>query len=140
MLRVELEIALVEGRLEARDLEEAWNSRMREYLGIPPPNAARGVLQDIHWSAGLLGYFATYTLGNVIAAQFARTFRNQHPSLDDEMRRGDFSALLAWLRDHLHQHGRKFQPRELVQRITGGPIDPAPYLEYLEQKYLEVYA
>ena len=140
MLRVELEIALIEGKIEAKDLEEAWNSRMREYLGVTPPNAAKGVLQDIHWSAGLLGYFATYTLGNVIAAQLARTFRSQHPSLDADMRSGDFSALLEWLRTNLHRHGRKFQPRELVQRITGGGIDPAPYLEYLEAKYGEIYA
>jgi carboxypeptidase Taq len=140
MLRVELEIALVEGRLDVKDLEDAWNSRMKEYLGVTPPNAAKGVLQDIHWSAGLLGYFATYTLGNVIAAQFAQTFRNQHASLDADMRRGDFSALLQWLRSNLHRHGRKYQPTELVQRITGGGIDPAPYLEYLEQKYLQVYA
>jgi carboxypeptidase Taq len=140
MLRVELEIALVEGRIEARDLEDAWNSRMQEYLGVTPKNAATGVLQDIHWSAGLLGYFATYTLGNVIAAQLARTFRASHPAMDDEMRRGDFSVLLQWLRTNLHQHGRKFQPRELVQRITGAGIDPAPYLEYLEEKYRDVYA
>jgi carboxypeptidase Taq len=140
MLRVELEIALIEGKIEASDLEEAWNSRMREYLGLTPPNAARGVLQDIHWSAGLLGYFATYTLGNVIAAQLARAVRAQHPSLDEDMRRGDFSALLTWLRNNLHQHGRKFEPSELVQRITGGAIDPAPYLGYLEEKYLAVYA
>jgi carboxypeptidase Taq len=140
MLRVELEIALVEGKIEAKDLEEAWNGRMREYLGVTPPNAATGVLQDIHWSAGLLGYFATYTLGNVIAAQLARTFRTQHGTLDADIRTGDFSALLAWLRTNLHQHGRKFQPHELVQRITGGGIDPAPYLEYLEEKYQAVYA
>jgi carboxypeptidase Taq len=140
MLRVELEIALVEGRIEASDLEEAWDSRMREYLGVTPANSAKGVLQDIHWSAGLFGYFATYTLGNVIAAQLARAFRAQHSSLDEDMRRGDFSALLSWLRSNLHQHGRKFEPRELLARITGGTIDPEPYLEYLEEKYLAVYA
>jgi carboxypeptidase Taq len=140
MLRVELEIALIEGRLEPGDLEEAWNSRMREYLGVTPPNAAKGVLQDIHWSAGLFGYFATYTLGNVIAAQLARTFSTQQPSFDADMRRGDFSGLLAWLRTNLHQYGRKFEPRELVQMITGGTIDPSAYLEYLEHKYLAVYA
>jgi carboxypeptidase Taq len=140
MLRVELEIALIEGQIEVKDLEDAWNTRMHEYLGVTPPDAARGVLQDIHWSAGLLGYFATYTLGNVIAAQLARTFRAQHASLDADMRRGDFSALLQWLRTSLHQHGRKYQPRELVGRITGGTIDPAPYLEYLEEKYLTVYS
>ncbi|MGE0446748.1 MAG: carboxypeptidase M32 [Vicinamibacterales bacterium] len=140
MLRVELEIALIEGRLEVKDLDEAWNAGMRDYLGITPPDAARGVLQDIHWSAGLFGYFATYTLGNVFAAQLAQTFRNAHPSLDDEMRRGEFGALLAWLREELHRHGRKFLPRELVQKITGGSIDPAPYLDYLSMKYRQVYS
>jgi len=140
MLRVELEIALIEGKLDAKDLEEAWNSRMKEYLGVTPPNAAKGVLQDIHWSAGLFGYFGTYTLGNVIAAQLARAFRLQRPAMDADMRQGDFSALLAWLRNSLHQHGRKFEPRELVQQITGGGIDPSAYLEYLEEKYLAVYA
>ena len=140
MLRVELEIALIEGRIEVRDLEEAWNSRMRDYLGVSPSTAATGILQDIHWSAGLLGYFATYTLGNVIAAQLAQTFRAQHASFDADMQRGDFSALLQWLRTNLHQHGRKFEPNELVQRITGGGIDPAPYLGYLEDKYLSVYS
>jgi carboxypeptidase Taq len=140
MLRVELEIALIEGQLAVKDLEDAWNTRMKEYLGVTPPNAAKGVLQDIHWSAGLIGYFATYTLGNVIAAQLARSFRAGHSSLDADMQRGDFSTLLQWLRTNLHQHGRKFEPRELVERITGGGIDPAPYLEYLEQKYLTVYS
>jgi carboxypeptidase Taq len=140
MLRVELEIALIEGKIEARDLEDAWNGRMRDDLGVTPANAAQGVLQDIHWSAGLMGYFATYTLGNVIAAQLAHAFRTQHPSFDDDMRRGDFSALLGWLRANLHQHGRKFEPRELVQRITGTGIDPSAYLQYLEEKYLAVYA
>jgi carboxypeptidase Taq len=140
MLRVELEIALIEGRLEVRDLEEAWNSGMQRYLGVTPPDAAHGVLQDIHWPAGLFGYFATYTLGNVCAAQLARTFRGAHPAMDDDMRRGDFSGLLGWLREVLHRHGRKFQPRELMQQSTGGPIDPAAYLEYLEVKYRAVYA
>ena len=139
MLRVELEIALVEGELRVSDLPEAWNARMREYLGLTPPDAARGVLQDIHWSAGLLGYFATYTLGNVIAAQLWDAFLAAHPSRDEDMRRGDFSALLAWLREHLHQYGRKYQPVELVARVTGRPMDAGPYLRYLETKYADVY-
>ena len=140
MVRVELEIALIEGRLEVRDLEDAWNAGMQQYLGIAPPTAALGVLQDVHWSAGLFGYFATYTLGNVLAAQLATTFRVAHPALDDEMRHGDFSALRDWLRQHLHRHGRKFQPRELVQRIANQPLDPAPYLNYLDHKYRGVYS
>lgn len=135
MLRVELELALIDGTLRVADLPEAWNARMQEYLGLTPPDDARGVLQDIHWSAGLFGYFATYTLGNVIAAQLWERFRAEHPSRDAELARGTFTPLLSWLRDQLHQHGRKFQPQELVMRITGAPIAPEPYLRYLEEKY-----
>ena len=135
MLRVELELALIEGSLAVDDLPEAWNARVGEYLGLTPPDAAKGVLQDIHWSAGLFGYFATYTLGNVIAAQLWARFAEAHPSRDEDIRRGEFAPLLAWLRTELHQHGRKFEPQELVHRITGSPIDPEPYLQYLEAKY-----
>jgi carboxypeptidase Taq len=139
MLRVELEIALIEGTLAVRDLPDAWNSRMEEYLGVTPSSDAEGVLQDIHWPAGLFGYFATYTLGNLIAAQLWETFAAVEPARDDHIRRGDFSRLRAWLRTELHQHGRMFQPKELVARITGGSIDPEPYLRYLERKYAAIY-
>ena len=135
MLRVELELALIDGSLGVADLPEAWNTKMREYLGLTPPDDAKGVLQDIHWSAGLFGYFATYTLGNVIAAQLWERFGAVHPARDSEIGRGDFSELLSWLRRELHQHGRKFEPKELVERITGSPVDSEPYLRYLETKY-----
>jgi carboxypeptidase Taq len=140
MLRVELEIALIEGSVSVADLPELWASRTREYLGLTPTSAATGVLQDVHWSAGLFGYFATYTVGNLVAAQLWEKVEARHPSLPEEIRRGDFRALLAWLRTELHHHGRKYWPQELVTRITGGPIDPEPYLRYLEQKYEEIYA
>jgi carboxypeptidase Taq len=136
MLRVELELALIEGSLAVGDLPDAWNARMEEYLGLTPPDASNGVLQDIHWSAGLFGYFATYTLGNVIAAQLWSRFAEVHPSRDADIERGEFTALLDWLRRELHQHGRKFEPQELVTRITRSPITPEPYLQYLEQKYV----
>lgn len=140
MLRLELEIALIEGTLAAKDLPEAWNARMEEYLGVAPPNDRLGVLQDIHWSAGLFGYFATYALGNLIAAQLWETFGRVEPSRDEQIRRGDFAHLRSWLRQELHRHGRMYQPQEIVARITGGPIDPEPYLRYLEGKYSAVYA
>ena len=135
MLRVELELALIEGALRVSDLPGAWNSRVRDYLGLTPPDDARGVLQDIHWSAGLFGYFATYTLGNLIAAQLWERFGQLHPARDSDIGRGDFSKLLSWLRSELHRHGRKFEPKELVERVTGSPVSPEPYLRYLEQKY-----
>jgi len=139
MMRVELEIALVEGRLDAAGLPDAWNRLMDEYLGVRPPDDATGVLQDIHWSAGLLGYFATYTLGNLISAQLWERFEAVHPARDADIRRGDFSPLLAWLRTEVHQHGRMFEPQDLVRRATGSPVDPGPYLRYLERKFGEIY-
>ena len=135
MLRVELELALIDGSLSVADLPDAWNAKMQEYLGLTPPDQARGVLQDIHWAAGLFGYFATYTIGNVIAAQLWERYGKVNPARDSDIGRGEFSGLLAWLRAELHQHGRKFEPQELVRRITGSPVDPEPYLRYLESKF-----
>lgn len=139
MLRLELEIAMVEGKIAVKDLPEAWNARMKDYLGIVPPNDAQGVLQDIHWSGGMFGYFSTYALGNLISAQLLEKFKTAQPDFDDQMRRGDFSNLLAWLRSNIHQHGRKYEPQELVQRVTGSTIDPAPYMRYLKSKYSQIY-
>jgi carboxypeptidase Taq len=139
MLRLELEIAMIEGKIAVKDLPEAWNARMKDYLGITPPNDALGVLQDIHWSGGALGYFSTYALGNLISAQLIEKFKTVHPDFDDQMRRGDFSNLLSWLRTEIHQYGRKYEPQELVKRVTGSPIDPAPYISYLKSKYSEIY-
>ena len=139
MLRVELEVALIEGTIAAADLPEAWNARMREYLGLTPPNDASGVLQDIHWSAGLFGYFATYTLGNLIAAQIWETFLHEHPDRDARIQRGEFVTLREWLRERVHQYGRTFEPQDLVAKVTGSKVDPAPYLRYLESKYSDVY-
>jgi carboxypeptidase Taq len=135
MLRVELEIALIDGSLAVAELPERWRSSMREYLGVVPETDTEGVLQDIHWSAGLFGYFATYTLGNVISAQLWDRFGAAHPERDADVRRGDFSALLSWLRREVHQHGRKYEPQELMKRATGAAIDPGPYIRYLESKY-----
>ena len=140
MLRVELEIGLVEGRLQVKDLPEAWRSAMQDYLGLTPTDDKTGVLQDIHWSIGAFGYFATYTLGNLISAQLWNTFGALHPTRDADVAAGNFAPLLAWLRDTVHQHGRKYLPKEIVQRATGSGLDPEPYLQYLEQKYRAVYA
>ena len=125
----------MDGSLRVADLPDAWNAKMQEYLGLTPPDDAHGVLQDIHWAAGLFGYFATYTIGNVIAAQLWERYGKVNPARDSDIGRGEFSGLLAWLRAELHQHGRKFEPQELVRRITGSPVDPEPYLRYLESKF-----
>lgn len=139
MLRLELEIALMEGKLEVADLQQAWNDGMRDYLGLTPPNDAQGVLQDVHWSSGYIGYFPTYALGNLICAQLWEVVNQEIPDLPEQIRRGEFSALTAWMKEKIHCHGAKFEPQELVQNITGSKIDPAPYLRYLTKKYSQLY-
>ena len=139
MLRLELEIAMTEGSVEVRNLPELWNLKMKEYLGIEPPNDAQGVLQDIHWSFGELGYFSTYALGNLISVQLWEKISTDIPDLNEQIRRGGFDGLLTWLRTNVHTHGRKYEPQELVQRITGSKITPEPYLRYLEGKYRGIY-
>ena len=139
MLRLEIEIAMVEGTVAVKDLPELWNSRMQEYLGVTPPDDAKGVLQDVHWSSGMLGYFATYALGNLISAQLWEKINQDIPELSGQIRAGKFEALLAWLREKVHHHGHKFEPQELVQKVTGSRIDPAAYLRYLNQKFGAIY-
>ena len=139
MLRLELEIALMEGSLEVRNLPEAWNTHMQEYLGVTPPDDASGVLQDVHWSAGLFGYFPTYALGNLVSAQLWEAILADIPDLTQQFEKGTFRHLLLWLREKVHRHGAKFEPQDLIQRITGSKIKPEPYLRYLKTKYSEIY-
>lgn len=139
MLRLEIEIAIIEGKVAVKDLPTLWNSKMEEYLGIAPRNDAEGVLQDIHWSWGMFGYFPTYTLGNIISAQLWEKIERDLPDLEEQIRVGRFDDLLEWLQEKIYRHGRKFLPQELVQRVTGSKINPAPYLRYLEKKYGEIY-
>jgi carboxypeptidase Taq len=139
MLRLELEVGMVEGKFAVKDLPEIWSSKMNEYLGIVPPNDALGVLQDVHWSSGLMGYFSTYALGNLISAQVWEKINQDIKDLDDQIRKGKFDALLGWLREKIHIHGRKYDPQDLVQKITGSKINSAAYIRYLTNKYSEIY-
>ena len=139
MLRLELEIAMVEGAVEIKDLPEVWNTKMEEYLGITPPNDAQGVLQDVHWSGGSIGYFSTYALGNLISAQLWEKINEDIDDLDDQIRKGDFGALLEWLHKNIHQYGHKFEPQTLVKKVTGSKINPDAYVRYLTKKYSEIY-
>jgi len=139
MLRLELEIGMVEGNVQVKDLPEIWNAKMDEYLGVVPPNDAKGVLQDIHWSGGTLGYFSTYALGNLISVQLWKQILKDVPNLPDQIRAGKFEGLLGWLHEHIHVHGAKFEPQELVERVTGSRINPAPYVSYLREKFSEIY-
>lgn len=139
MLRLELEIGMIEGRIAIKDLPEIWNTKMQEYLGITPPNDALGVLQDIHWSSGYFGYFPTYALGNLVSAQLWEKIEKDLPDLDAHIRKGQFEELLDWLHVKIHIHGHKYDPQDLVKRVTGSKIDPAAYVRYLTQKYTDIY-
>jgi carboxypeptidase Taq len=135
ILRFELEQELLAGSLAVADLPEAWNARFREYLGVDVPDDRLGVLQDVHWSGGSFGYFPTYQLGNVVSVQIWERVREALPDVEGQIERGEFAELGGWLREHVYRHGRKFTPRELLERVVGGPIDPEPYIRYLESKF-----
>ena len=134
VLRFELELALIEGTLTVDDLPHAWNEGMHRLLGLDVPDDARGVLQDVHWGAGLIGYFPTYTLGNLMAAQLWEALRADLPEIDDQLERGELGPLKTWLRERIHAHGRKFPPPELLARVTGQELAVAPFLRYLREK------
>ena len=134
ILRFQLEQDLISGRLAVADLPDAWNSRVADLLGLDVPNDASGVLQDVHWSDASFGYFPTYQLGNVLSVQIWEKARESLPDVEEQMERGDFSALREWLRENLYSLGRKYTPAETVERLVGGPIDPEPYLQYLRGK------
>src|SRR5688500_11175173 len=108
---------------------------MRDYLGVEPPDDAVGVLQDMHWAIGAIGYFSTYALGNVVSGQLWEHVSAEHPHLHESFEQGEFGELAGWLHDRLWRHGRTFTPRELVERITGGGLDPEPYLRHLSGKF-----
>jgi carboxypeptidase Taq len=139
MLRVEIEMALLDGKLAVKDLPEAWATKLQEYLGITPPDDARGALQDIHWSTGLYGSFPTYTIGNIMSAQFFAAARRDVPSLDGALARGDYAPLRGWLTEHVYRHGRAFSPEELLMRSTGKGLNVESYLAYLNQKYDDLF-
>ena len=133
--RFEIEQDLIEGRLEVKDMPRAFNARIEEYLGITPPNDALGVLQDMHWAAGSMGYFPTYSLGNVMSVQIFERARADLPDLDEQFARGEFAQLRAWFGDHLYVHGRKFSPQETLEKASGSRLDAGPYVRYLKSKY-----
>lgn len=139
VLRFELEQALVSGDLKPGDIPGAWNEKFQQLLGLTPPTHAQGCLQDIHWSMGGLGYFPTYTLGNLYAAQFMVQARLDLGDLDDDFRRGHFARLKTWLNEKIHRPGQRYRPGELCQRVTGKPLSHRPLIEYLTKKYGALY-
>lgn len=139
MLRVEIEQALIENRVQPDDLPELWNEKMQSYLGIVPEQDAEGVLQDVHWSMGAFGYFPTYTLGNLYAVQFFEQAKQELPQLEEHIAAGQLVPLRRWLEQKIHRWGRMFTPDHLARRVTGKGVSPEPFLRYLEGKYRELY-
>jgi carboxypeptidase Taq len=140
MLRFEIELKLLDGKLRVRDLPQAWSAAMEANLGIVPPDDRDGCLQDVHWfSGGIGGAFQSYTIGNILGAQFYAAALKARPHIPAEITRGEFATLHGWLRDNIYQHGAKFAPNELLERATGSAMTMQPYLDYLRGKYGELY-
>ncbi len=140
MLRFDFELQLLEGSLSIRDLPEAWHERFEKDFGIAPPDDRDGVLQDVHWYANLVGgAFQGYTLGNILSAQFYAEAVKAHSEIPEDMQKGKFSTLHAWLKENIYQHGSKFTASEIVQRATNGSLSIEPYVKYLTDKYSRLY-
>ncbi len=139
MLRTEIEMALLDGAVSVADLPEIWNAKMQEYLGLTPPDDRRGVLQDVHWSFGGFGNFPTYTIGNIMAAQVLAAAHAQKPDLAAKLAEGDYQTLLEWLRENIYRHSRAYSTDELLTRVSGQGLNTAPLLDYLEEKYADLY-
>lgn len=139
LVRFEIEKALIEGSIDTKNLDDYWNIKYKEYLGIDVPNAAQGVLQDIHWSHGAFGYFPTYSLGSFYAAQFYTQACMDIPNLEDSIAQGNLKPLLQWLRTNIHQHGKLYSAEELCIRITGEPLNFTYFMQYAKKKYNFIY-
>jgi carboxypeptidase Taq len=139
MLRFELENALLEGDLSVDGAPATWNDKMEELLGIRPPDDAQGILQDVHWSGGSIGYFPTYSLGNLLSARLYEKAVADVRDIPAQIEAGEFGGLLGWMRENVHRHGRKYMPAELIERATGEPLQARSYMNYLRAKYGEIY-
>lgn len=139
IVRFEIEKALVSGKLPVSDLPDAWNGKMKEYLGIVPKNDAQGCLQDIHWSLGDFGYFPTYALGNLFSAHFFTAFAKQHPDWEEKVAQGELAFMRDWLKKNIHCHGRMYNSDELAKKVTGKPLSETAYCTYLKKKYSAIY-
>jgi carboxypeptidase Taq len=139
ILRFELEQALLSGSIGAAELPAAWNEKMQALLGVTPPTDTQGCLQDVHWSRPSFGYFPTYALGNLYAAQFFETALAADAGVKDGLEAGNPLPMLQWLRENIHCHGRKYPPHELVQRVTGRPLTHEPFVRYVTDKFTAIY-
>ncbi len=138
MVRYEIEKALLEGQIQVKDLPSIWNQKMEEYLGITPKNDKEGVLQDVHWSDGMFGYFPSYALGNAYGAQFVHSMKKEL-DLEKLVTEGQFEPIKTWLRENIHRHGKMLSPNEIIQKVTGEDLNPLYFTQYLEEKYTQLY-
>jgi carboxypeptidase Taq len=139
LLRFELELAILRGQLETKDLPAAWNSRMKDYLGVEPKDDVEGVMQDIHWAFGEFGYFPTYAIGNLYSAMLLETLQKEVPALWDAVGRGELKVVLDWLRAKIHRQGFLDPAEELIEKVTGKKLTEAPFIDYLWTKYRPLY-
>ncbi len=140
ILRFELEKEMIEGTIDLKDLPQIWKNKMRDYFGITVPNDSFGVLQDVHWSAGLFGYFPTYSFGNLYSAQFFAALHRAIPDLETKMAQGQFTEIREWLRTHIHRHGKAYTASQLVKKVTGEDLTSAYFIDYLKDKYGKIYS
>jgi carboxypeptidase Taq len=139
ILRYEIEKGLFDGSMNVDDLPEIWNELMQKYLGIKPPTDTLGVLQDSHWSGGAFGYFPSYTLGAMYACQFYNTLLREQPVTEQNIATGNFAPIKNWLNEKIHRQGKLYTPQQLVERVTGEPLNPDYFVDYLKNKYSEIY-
>ncbi|WDT76290.1 MAG: hypothetical protein MPW16_03550 [Candidatus Manganitrophus sp.] len=139
MVRFEIERALIEENLPVEELPSLWNEKMRQYLGVVPDSDAHGVLQDIHWSGGAIGYFPTYTLGNLYSVQFLNQATKEMPGLEGEIAKGNLLPLKKWLNEKIHRWGKQYPTDELVRRVTGESLNPVYFIQYLKEKFGSIY-
>ena len=139
IIRYELEKAIFGGGADVVDLPHMWNAKYKEYLGVEPQNDGEGILQDTHWSGGNFGYFPSYALGNLYSAQFLFAMKRDMPDLESRISEGDFAGMNDWLKQHVHRHGAVYQPGELIRRVTGEPLTAKYFIDYLNEKYADIY-
>jgi carboxypeptidase Taq len=139
MVRYEIEKELFDGDLQVKDLPSVWNEKMKEYLGVVPSNNGEGVLQDVHWSGGDFGYFPSYALGAMYAAQFKHKMKEELPNYDELIKSGELHQIVNWLTRNIHQYGMLKKPVEILKDVTGEELNVTYFLEYLEEKYLKLY-
>ena len=140
IIRFEIEKDMIEGKINLKDLPKIWKEKYKEYLGVSVPSDTLGVLQDVHWSCGLIGYFPTYSFGNLYSAQFYEVMRKSMPDMEKKIEKGDFTDILAWLRKNIHRHGKKFLAHTLVLNVTGSKLESDHFIHYLEKKYSKIYS